>query len=158
MKIVGPAALLLAAGLVAPPGLALEVRQTVEVAAPPEEVWHLIGDFCAIAEWHPGIGQCARSDQNGVAVRTLTTVDGGVLVEKRVQYSDEGMSYTYEIVESPWPVTDYVATLAVMAGAHGSLITWSGEFAANGAKDAQASEVISAIYRAGLAALKDRLR
>ena len=158
MKIVGSTALLLATTLVAPPGLALEVRQTVEVAAPPEEVWQQIGDFCAIADWHPAVGQCARSDQNGVAMRTLTTVDGGVLVEKRVQYSDEGMSYTYELVEGPWPVTDYVATLAVMAGASGSLITWSGEFAAAGAPDDQAIEVISGIYRTGLAALKDRLR
>ena len=158
MKIIGSTALLLATGLVAPPAQALEVRQTVAVTAPPEEVWQVIGDFCAIADWHPVVGQCAQSEQNGVAMRTLTTVDGGVLVEKRVQYSDEGMSYTYELVEGPWPVTDYVATLAVMAGASGSLITWSGEFAAAGAPDDQAIEVISGIYRTGLAALKDRLR
>ncbi|HSA81567.1 MAG TPA: SRPBCC family protein [Geminicoccaceae bacterium] len=158
MKIVGATAVLLATGLVAVPALALEVRQTVTVAAPPEEVWQMIGEFCAIADWHPVVGQCARSEQNGAAMRTLTTVDGGVLVEKRVQYSDEGMSYTYEIVESPLPVTDYVSTLAVMEGANGSLVTWSGEFAARGASDDQAIEVISGIYQAGLAALQDRLR
>jgi Polyketide cyclase / dehydrase and lipid transport len=158
MKIVGPTALLLATGLVAPPAHALEVRQTVAVTAPPEEVWEVIGDFCAIAEWHPAVGQCARSEQNGVAMRTLTTVDGGVLVEKRVQYSDEGMSYTYEIVESPLPVANYVSTLAVMDGADGSLITWSGEFAARDASDDQAVEAISGLYQAGLAALQDRLR
>jgi uncharacterized protein YndB with AHSA1/START domain len=158
MKIVGSTALLLATGLVALPAQALEVRQTVAVTAPPEEVWQVIGDFCAIADWHPVVGQCAQSEQNGVAMRTLTTVDGGVLVEKRVQYSDEGMSYTYEIIDSPLPVTDYVSTLAVMAGADGSLVTWSGEFAAKGAPDEQAIEVISGIYQAGLAALKDQLR
>ena len=155
MKIAGPTVLLLATGLLAPPGHTLEVRQTVEVAAPPEEVWHLISEFCAIAEWHPAIGDCARSEQDGALMRTLTTTDGGVLVERRVQYSDEGMSYTYEIVEGPLPVADYVSTLAVMAGANGSLITWSGEFAADGAEDDQAVEVISGIYRTGLAALKN---
>jgi uncharacterized protein YndB with AHSA1/START domain len=158
MKIVGSTALLLAAGLVALPAQALEVRQTVAVAAPPEEVWQVIGDFCAIADWHPVVGQCAASERNGATMRTLTTLDGGVLVEKRVQYSDEGMSYTYEIIESPLPVADYVSTLAVMAGADGSLITWSGEFAAKGAPDDQAVEVISGIYQTGLAALKDQLR
>jgi hypothetical protein len=45
-----------------------------------------------------------------------------------------------------------------MAGADGSLITWSGQFAARGAEDDRAIEVISGIYQAGLAALKDRLR
>jgi hypothetical protein len=150
--------LLLATSLAALPVHALEVRQSVEVAAPPEEVWQAISDFCAIADWHPVIGECAQSEQDGAAMRTLTTVDGGVLVERRVQYSDEGMSYTYEIVESPLPVADYVSTLAVMDSTGGSMITWSGEFAAAGAPDAQAVEVISGIYEAGLAALEERLR
>jgi hypothetical protein len=150
--------LLLATSLAALPAEALEVRQSVEVAAPPSEVWQAISDFCAIADWHPVVGQCAESEQDGVAMRTLTTVDGAVLLERRVQYSEEGMSYTYEILESPLPVADYVSTLAVMDSAGGSMITWSGEFAAAGAPDAQAIEVISGIYEAGLAALKERLR
>ena len=150
--------LLLAASLVAPPADALEVRRSVEVAAPPEKVWQMISDFCAIAEWHPVVGKCAQSEQGGVATRTLTTTDGGVLVEKRVQYSDEGMSYTYEIVDSPLPVSDYVSTLAVMDSAAGSTITWSGEFAAKDAPDQQAVEAVSGIYQAGLAALAEQLR
>jgi hypothetical protein len=40
----------------------------------------------------------------------------------------------------------------------GSRITWSGEFAAKGAPDAKALEVITGIYRAGLDALRARLR
>jgi Polyketide cyclase / dehydrase and lipid transport len=150
--------LLLATSLAALPAEALQVRQSVEVAAPPEKVWQMISGFCAIADWHPVVGQCAQSEQGGVAMRTLTTKDGGVLVEKRVQYSDEGMSYTYEIVESPLPVAHYVSTLAVMDSAAGSTITWSGEFAAKDAPDQQAIDVVSGIYQAGLAALKDRLR
>ena len=104
------------------------------------------------------VGQCAESEQNGAAMRKLTTVDGGILVEKRVQYSEEGMSYTYVIVDSPLPVSDYVSTLAVMGMGSGSMITWSGRFAASGARDAKAVEVISGIYQAGLKALRDRLR
>ena len=122
----------LVAALLANPAAALEVSQSVEVAAPPERVWATIGDFCSIAEWHPVVGQCAESEQNGAAMRKLTTVDGGILVEKRVQYSEEGMSYTYVIVDSPLPVSDYVSTLAVMGMGSGSMITWSGEFAASG--------------------------
>ena len=45
-----------------------------------------------------------------------------------------------------------------MDSAGGSTITWSGEFAAAGAPDEQALEVIEGIYEAGLAALKERLR
>jgi len=157
MPVLRPAVLMLAA-LVALPALALEVRQSVEVAAAPERVWQAIGEFCSIAEWHPAVARCAAGEQDGAALRTLTTVDGAVLVERRVQHSEEGMSYSYQIVESPLPVADYEATLAVMDSAGGSMITWSGEFAAAGAPDAEAQAVIEDLYAAGLAALRERLR
>jgi uncharacterized protein YndB with AHSA1/START domain len=130
-----PFLLLLAAALLAHPAAALEVSQSVEVKAPPEQVWALIGGFCSIAKWHPVVKKCSESKQNGAAMRKLTTADGAVLVEKRVQYSDEGMSYTYTIVDSPLPVTGYTSTLAVMGMGEGSMI-----------------------YQAGLKALQDRLR
>ena len=157
MPVLRPAVLTLAA-LVAPPALGLEVRQSVEVAAAPERVWQAIGEFCSIAEWHPAVARCAAGEQDGATLRTLTTVDGAVLVERRVQHSEEGMSYSYQIVESPLPVADYEATLAVMDSAGGSMITWSGEFAAAGAPDAEAQAVIEDLYEAGLAALRERLR
>ena len=158
MPTIRSTAVLLATALLATPAMALEVSQSVEVTAPPEKVWATIGGFCSIADWHPVVGKCTESEQNGAAMRQLTTVDGGVLVEKRVQYSDEGMSYTYVIVDSPLPVSDYVSTLAVMGVGDGSMITWSGEFAAKGAPDDKAVAVITGIYQAGLDALKQRLR
>lgn len=157
MIILRPAVVVLAAGLIVSPALALEVTQSVEIQAPPDKVWEAIGDFCSIAEWHPMIAECVDGEQNGTMMRTLTTTDGGTLVERRVQYSDEGMSYSYEIVESPLPVEDYEATLAVMDGPEGSMITWSGEFDAKGTSDATALETIDDIYSAGLAALKEQL-
>jgi hypothetical protein len=158
MRDLRPAVLMLATGLVALPALALEVRQSVEVAASPEQVWQAIGGFCSIAEWHPAVARCAAGEQDGAALRKLTTVDGAMLVERRVQYSEEGMSYSYQIVESPLPVEDYEATLAVMDSAGGSMITWSGEFVAAGAPDAEARTAIEDLYAAGLAALRERLR
>ena len=158
MPTIRPVVVLLATALLATPAAALEVNQSVEVAAPPEKVWDMISDFCSIADWHPVVKKCTASEQDGAAMRKLTTVDGAVLVEKRVQYSDEGMSYTYVILDSPLPVSSYTSTLAVMGMGDGSMITWSGEFAAKGAPDAKAVEVITGIYQAGLKALQDRLR
>jgi hypothetical protein len=158
MTIFRAALLALATSLMVSPAQALEVRQSVEVTVPPEEVWQAIGEFCSIAEWHPVIAECTDGEQDGVAMRTLKTVDGGILVERRTQYSDEGMSYSYQIVESPLPVDGYESTLAVMDSAGGSMITWSGEFAAKGAPDDQALAIIDGIYEAGLAALRQRLQ
>jgi uncharacterized protein YndB with AHSA1/START domain len=158
MTILRPAIVALAAGLVVSPALALEVTESVEISAPPEKVWQTISGFCSIADWHPMIAKCVEGEKNGAALRTLTTTDGAVLVERRVQYSDEGMSYSYQIVESPLPVANYEATLAVLDGPEGSMVTWSGEFSAKGTTDATALETIDDIYGAGLRALKERLR
>jgi hypothetical protein len=157
MTVLRAATLALAASLLSLPAQALEVSKSVEVAVPPEAVWQAIGGFCSIADWHPVVASCTDGEQDGVAMRTLKTVDGAVLVERRTQYSDEGMSYSYQIVESPLPVADYESTLAVMDSGGGSMITWSGEFAAKGAPDDQALSLIGGIYEAGLAALKERL-
>ena len=144
--------------LLATPALALEVRESVEVPVPPEKVWQLIGPFCSIQDWYPAAGRCTPSKQDGAALRTLTTADGARVIDKRVQYSDEGMSYSYRMVDGPLPVANYEATLAVMDAKGGSVITWSGEFSAKGADDAAATNAIASLYRAGLAALKERLR
>lgn len=158
MRIIRLTAGCLAFGLAASPALALEVSHSVEVPVSAAEVWQTIAGFCAIQDWHPVVERCVEDNAGGATMRTLTTVDGAVLVEKRVQYSDEGMSYTYEIVDSPLPVADYVSTLAVMDGMGGATITWSGEFTARGASDEEARAVISGIYAAGLGALQERLR
>ena len=121
-------------------------------------MWQAIGEFCSIAEWHPAVARCAAGEQDGATLRTLTTVHGGVLVERRGQPSEEGMSYSHQIVESQLPVAEYEATLAVMDSAGGSMITWSGESAARGAADAEARAVIEDLDAAGLAALRERLR
>ena len=159
MTILRPAVVALATGLVVIPAWALEVSQSVEVAAPPDEVWQAIRGFCTIAEWHPMIAECVDSEQNGVAMRTLTTVDGAVLVERRVQYSDEGMSYSYEIVESPLPVADYESTLAVMDGPRGldDHLERRVRRHRRPRRDRR-SRSIDGIYEAGLEALKERLR
>ncbi len=158
MNLIRLAVLLPGLALLATPALALEVRESVEVPVPPEKVWQLIGPFCSIQDWYPAAGRCTPSKQDGAALRTLTTADGARVIDKRVQYSDEGMSYSYRMVDGPLPVANYEATLAVMDAEGGSVITWSGEFSAKGADDAAATNAIASLYRAGLAALKQRLR
>jgi hypothetical protein len=158
MNLVRLAVLLTVLALLPTRALALEVRESVEVSVPPEKVWQLIGPFCSIQDWYPSAGHCKQSENNGAALRTLTTADGARVIDKRVQYSDEGMSYSYRMVDGPLPVADYEATLAVMDAQGGSVITWSGEFRARGTDDAAATNAIASLYRAGLAALKERLR
>ena len=136
-------------GFAAFPAFALDVEKSVEVAASPEEAWQALADFCSIAVWHPGIAACEQSEQDGATLRTLTTGDGGVVLEKLIQHDDQAMSFTYTILESPLPVADYVSTMKVSPASGGGSIQWRGEFAAKGASDDEAVAVMSGIYEAG---------
>jgi len=144
--------------LAATPAFALEASKTVDVAASPEKVWQTIGDFCGIANWHPAIEKCVPGQQNGMPTRTLSLKGGGTILEQQTGRSDSGMQYSYTILQSPLPVTDYHSTISVKKVGSGSVITWSGTFKANGASDADATKAIQGIYDSGLDALASKAR
>jgi hypothetical protein len=146
-----------AAAALAAPAAALEVKEHAKVAATPDAAWHAIGDFCGIAAWHPAVAKCDLSQQDGATFRTLTLNGGGTIVEKLLHWDDAKRKYSYAIVSSPLPVTHYRSTLAVGADGRGAIFDWRGHFAAKGASDDKATQVIDGIYKGGLESLVKRL-
>ena len=136
----------------ATPALALEVKKEKEIAATPDKAWAAIGEFCAIAKWHPVIASCETSTKDGATFRTLTTKDGAKFLEKLTAEDKAGHSYSYAIVESPLPVANYVSTLAAKLDDDGdeTELVWSSTFDAKGVPDDKAKEIVGGIYEAGL--------
>jgi hypothetical protein len=127
---------------------AVESTYKASSTAAPEAVWKKIGDFCGIATWHPAVEKCVLSD--GGKTRTLSLKGGGTIVENLVSRDDKTHNYTYEIVSSPLPVSDYVSTIKVLPDGSGSSIVWTGNYKAKGASDADAKKAIDGIYKAGV--------
>ena len=140
------------------PAFALEVTKSADIPAPPDKVWQTIGDFCGIGNWHPAIEKCTPSDSGGKPERTLSLKGGGTIVEQQQARDDKGMSYTYTILQSPLPVSDYKSTISVAPSASGSKVIWTGNFQAKGAPDAKAEDVIGGIYEAGFKGLADKTK
>lgn len=140
----------------AAPAYAIDLERSTTVAAPPAKVWQTIGDFCGIGNWHPAVEKCTPSEENGMKVRTLSLKGGGTIKEEQVSRDDKVMSYTYTILESPLPVSDYKSTLSVAPDGQGSKVTWSGTFNAKGAPDTVAKDAIQGIYDSGLKAIADK--
>ncbi|MGI9492977.1 MAG: SRPBCC family protein [Geminicoccaceae bacterium] len=136
---------------------ALELSESADVAASPSDAWAAIAEFCSIKDWHPVIAECEQFEQDGKTMRTLTTGDGGELLEELNNMDDTGMAMTYSIIESPLPISDYVSTIGVTESGDGATITWSSEFNAAGVSDEEALELMAGIYRAGLDALEGQL-
>lgn len=139
----------------------LKVEESTSVAAPPAAVWKVVGDYAGLQDWHPAVASTEITkgkDNVRGAVRVLTTKDGAKIVEELLAYDGKGRSMRYRIKESPLPVKDYVATLAVKPEGKGSRIVWKSEFNRAGeVDDAKARDIIAGIYRAGFDSARAKL-
>ncbi len=140
----------LSVSIAASPAFAIDLSESVDVAASPADAWAAIADFCSIEDWHPVIAECEQFEQDGKTMRTLTTADGGEFLEELKAFDDAGKSMTYAIIESPLPIADYTSTMTVAEAGDGATITWSSTFNAAGVADEEALELMTGIYRAGL--------
>ncbi len=106
------------------------------IGAPASKVWERVRDFNALPRWHPRIRdsrieEALPSDKVG-CIRNFTLQNGDRIRERLLGLSDYDMFCTYEILESPMPLEDYVATLRLTPVTEGDrcFIEWSAEFSA----------------------------
>ena len=104
------------------------------VNAPAARVWERVRDFNGLPRWHPGIRESRiengePSDKIG-CVRDFRLQNGDRIREKLLGLSDYDLFCTYSILESPMPLTDYVATLRLTPITDGdrTFAEWSAEF------------------------------
>lgn len=128
---------------------------SLTVPASAERVWNLIGGFDSLPDWLPYIPTSTLSE--GGRVRHLANPDGDAIVERLEAFDQAGRSYTYSILQAPFPVTGYRSTLRVVELDHGARIDWSGAFTPVGVSDEAASALFEGIYRDGLRALQATL-
>lgn len=108
-----------------------DVTTSTVVPADADTVWRVLRDFDGLPAFHPAITASeledgARSDQVG-AVRHLTLGDGGSVRERLVALDDRERRLVYAILESPFPVRDYRATMRVLpvTSTGECVVTWS---------------------------------
>ncbi|WP_353249106.1 SRPBCC family protein [Salinisphaera sp. T31B1] len=137
----------------------ITVTETQTVDAAPDEVWSTIRDFDAISLWHPAVesSDITEGENNKPgAKRHLTLTDGGTIDEQLITWDDQGMRYSYKILDGVLPVANYRSTIAVEAeGNEQSKVIWKGRFdPAEGQTADKAREVMKTVYRAGLDNIK----
>ncbi|WP_236189144.1 SRPBCC family protein [Pseudomonas pharyngis] len=125
---------------------------TIDIPASADQVWQLIGGFNTLPDWLPFIPNSELSE--GGRVRTLQTADGGVVVERLETFDNAGKTYSYSILQAPFPATDYLATIRVEAQGQGAKVTWSGRFTAKGVSEEEVVALFNGIYQGGLEALR----
>ena len=131
------------------------------IGASADKVWERIRDFNGLPRWHPRIRDsriedALPSDKVG-CIRNFNLQNGDNIREKLLALSDYDYFCTYSILESPMPLTDYIATLRLTPITDGDrcFAEWSAEFSC--AADVEADLVAGIsddVFLGGFDALK----
>ena len=129
-----------------------------ELTAPIERVWGCLADFGDVSAWAPGPVRVTVEGDGVGAVRTVDGNDAPAIRERLVAYDPVGHMFSYEMLDSPFPFTDYVATVRIASvGASRTAIEWSSSFEPRGVSAEEAAQTIESIYKVFIERLKDSL-
>ncbi len=144
-----------------------KIDKTIEIAAPPAEVWALMGDFAAVAKWQPLVASSkAGVDDSGAPLRELALKSGGKITDGQTEYDAAKMTYSYRRADEDvkaFPVSSYTATISLTpAGSGKTQFEWIGRFyrgdtgnePAEGLDDEAAIKAMTEFFDAGLDNLK----
>ncbi|MDE2371290.1 MAG: SRPBCC family protein [Burkholderiales bacterium] len=142
-----------------------KVVEQVTIAAPPDQVWALVGGFDALERWHPAVASSKADHGNDEgSVRDVQFKNGRSLSEKIEGYDGAGMKVRIRAKDGgALPVTNYTSQISVTAAdGGGSVVEWRGAFyrgyPRNDPPPDQTDEVavaaVTEFYRSGLAGLK----
>ena len=152
-----------------------KAQETIHIDAAPAEVWKVVGDLSAFADWQPQLSAVQASEGNDEiadkvgAERVLVFADGGgEITESMDEYKPEEHYLGYRLLkEDPavFPVSFYTATIDITAADGGSDVAWlarfyrgdTGNFPAEDQNDEAAQKAIHDFFKQGLQALKAKV-
>ena len=148
------------------------VEQSVQLTAPVDQVWAVVGKFDGLHEWHPSVKSTIMKNP---LTRVLDLGEGRLLTEELETKSDANMSLSYRISQMSTvetiqvegkpvekkvlPINTYSSTLSVKPAGTGSQVIWSGDFHPAwlgagtppvGMSNQDAINVITNVYQVGL--------
>jgi mxaD protein len=145
------------------------ITETIDIHAPAEKVWKVVGDFAGFAAWNPQVLKVTvDKGSEADSTRHVTLKNGAELVDSMDFYDADNMTYGYRLMNEDaqkFPVSFYSATITVKPGAKGSQVEWVGNFyradtqnePPPGQDDEAAEKAMHDFLRDGLDGLKARL-
>ncbi|HKU07853.1 MAG TPA: SRPBCC family protein [Bradyrhizobium sp.] len=124
-------------------------------------VWARVRDFNGLSNWHPAIAESRiengePADKVG-CIRNFSLRNGDRLREQLLGLSDFDRFCTYSILDSPMPLTNYVATLRLtpITDQDRTFIEWSADFDCAPDKEGELlSNIGGGVFQGGFDALK----
>jgi hypothetical protein len=134
-----------------------QASASIDLSVSADEVWALIGGFNSLPDWLPYIPKSELSQ--GGRVRHLASASGETIVERLEAFDNTARSYSYSIIQSPFPVANYLSTLRVQEAHEGKKcrVEWSGHFTVTAVSPQEVCQRFQTLFRDGLNTLAARL-
>ena len=126
---------------------------SIELAATPDKVWSLIGQFDLM--WHPLVAKVSLIGTGIGQLRRIETVDGREIVERLDERDDGRRVYRYSLIAGV-PASHYAGTIEVRPKGSGCVAEWRVQFLARDRPHIAVKEQISTLEMTGLGSLKAR--
>lgn len=138
----------------APPNSELQtVADSVDLAARPDQVWPLIGQFGGM--WHPLIASIKLTGEGVGQLRTIETIDGKQLIERLESVDNAQRLYRYTNV-SGLGVVECTGTFDVKPKGSGSSVEWRVQFLADNQPTTVVKTIVETLMKVGFEALQKR--
>src|SRR5262245_46446013 len=131
------------------------VTGSVALAAVPDEVWSVVGQFSLA--WHPAVANVELIGTGIGQLRKLETVDGREIVERLEAVDDAKRSYRYSLVAGV-AASRYVGTIEVKPKSGGCVAEWTVQFLASKQPDIIVRGTVTRLIETGFGSLKRRFR
>mgnify|MGYP006296276077 CR=1 FL=1 len=142
--------------------------ESVEIAATPEAVWALVGDFAHPEHWMPMVESTSAQGGNEKGATRELKFKGvtGSLKEELKNYDAEKRMIQYKIIDptdpAVFPTNNYSAKISVEANGAGSKVEWDAAFyrwflnnnPPDGQNEAAAKAAVEKVIRESLQGLK----
>jgi hypothetical protein len=136
-----------------------KVQVSAVVPAAVEHVWEYVHDFAGLSKWFPGLTDIhiepgVANNQAG-CIRNLVLENGARIREQLLAISDQDRSWSYKMVESPLPVTNYVATVRLSSSdGNGTLAEIASQFDVAATQEKEIVNLLTATYQGAFELLK----
>jgi hypothetical protein len=127
---------------------------TTIIYAPADVIWQMIGDFGAACHYLTGVVNCTVVGEGVGARRTLTSADGGVIVERLETLDIVNHRLSYALLTDT-PFCNCLTTMLVHdLGPNQAEVEWSATFEADGLPADEARDMLVGALAANCLALK----
>ena len=143
-----------------------KVSESIEINAPTDKVWALLGDFSHPDKWMPAVESTTSTGNEKGSTRELHLKAGGTIREELKNLDQEKRMIQYKIIDptdpSVMPVNNYSAKLTVEATNSGTKVEWEAAFyrwflnnnPPEGQNESAAKSAVEKIAKESLANLK----